>query len=512
MRQNPKTLLKRNHNVLKEKFKESLYSVLPVTLIVFFLCFVLVPVPNSALLAFVMGAVLLILGMTFFTLGTDLAMTPIGEHVGAAMTKSKRLWIVLLISFLVGVLITVSEPDLQVLAGQVPNVPNPVLIMAVAIGVGLFLVVALLRILFRVRMTVLLMAAYTLVFLLAQFVPSGFLAVAFDSGGVTTGPMTVPFILALGVGVSAIRSDSNAENDSFGLVALCSIGPILAVMLLGLLYHPEQSVYTPINLPTSDTSLELWEMFLHQFPVFFQEVGIALLPIALFFLVFHFASLHLHKVEMIRIIVGLLYTYLGLVLFLLGVNVGFMPVGNYIGQLLGELPHPWILVPIGMLIGYFVVSAEPAIHVLNKQVFEITAGTIPKKALSTSLSIGVSLSVGLAMTRILLKIPILTLLIPGYLMAMVLMFFVPPIFTAIAFDSGGVASGPMTATFLLPFAMGACLATGGNVASDAFGVVAMVAMTPLITIQILGLIYKYKQLRSVPLESAEANTEDIIEL
>ena len=502
---------KKTHNILKEKWKESISSVLPITVLVFLICFFLIPVPTSALLAFVMGAVLLILGMGAFTLGADLSMTPIGEAVGRTLTKSKKVWVIALIAFLVGILITISEPDLQVLAEQVPGVPNLTLILAVAIGVGLFLVVALLRILLKVKMRWLLLGFYALVFLLAQFVPRSFLAVAFDAGGVTTGPMTVPFILALGLGVSSIRNDADAENDSFGLVALCSIGPILAVMLLGLIYRPEETAYSAIVPVQAATSVELWRMFASELPRYLQEVGLALAPIVIFFLAMHFTTLHLRPKAFIRILIGLIYTYLGLVLFLLGVNVGFMPVGNYIGQLLGALSYNWILVPLGMIIGFFVVSAEPAVHVLAKQVYELTAGSISKKSLTNSLCIGVSVSVGLSMMRVITGLPVMYLLVPGYLIAMILMFFVPPIFTSIAFDSGGVASGPMTATFLLPLAMGACTAVGGDIAADAFGVVAMVAMTPLITIQILGLHYKRRQrlIKPAPVVRPE---ENIIEL
>ena len=496
-------------SILTEKWKEAYASVLPITLIVLAMCFLWVPAPVSAMLGFLVGAVMLIVGMGLFTLGTDLAMTPIGEHVGSAMTRSKKLWLIMLISFLVGVIVTISEPDLQVLAEQVPGVPNMTLILAVAVGVGLFLVIALLRILLRIPMKWLLLGCYAVVFGLASFVPDSFLAVAFDSGGVTTGPMTVPFILALGVGVSAIRSDANAENDSFGLVALCSVGPILAVMLLGLIFRPDGGNYAASATPpdAADTRA-MTAMFASALPHYMKEVAVALLPIAAFFVLFQLLVLHLKQREVFRIIMGLLYTYVGLALFLTGVNVGFMPMGNYLGQALGSLDVRWLLVPIGMVIGYYVVSAEPAVHVLSKQVYELTAGAIPQKALGLSLSIGVSVSVGLSMLRIITGIHILYLLIPGYLVAIVLMFYVPPIFTSIAFDSGGVASGPMTATFLLPMAMGACIAVGGDVATDAFGVVAMVAMTPLITIQILGLIFRFKQ-KKKPVPPAPA--EEIIE-
>ena len=502
-------------NILKEKLKESLVSVLPIAALVFVICFLIVPVPNSALLAFILGAMLLVVGMGLFTLGTDMAMTPIGEYVGTALTRSRKVWLVALVGLILGILITVAEPDLQVLAEQVPNVPNLVLILAVAIGVGLFLVIALLRIFFKVKMKYILAAFYVAVFVIAQFVPESFLAVAFDSGGVTTGPMTVPFILALGVGVSAIRSDKDAESDSFGLVALCSIGPILAVMILGLIYRPHNAEYVAETLHLTDNSRELGRLFFSELPYFLIEVLVALAPIIAFFLIFHFTVLHLKRSSMIRIIIGIVYTYIGLVTFLLGVNVGFMPLGNHLGQMLGELSYNWILVPLGMVIGYFTVSAEPAVHVLAKQVYQLTAGAIPKKALSTCLSIGVAVSVGLAMLRIILGIPIMYLIVPGYAIALLLMIFVPEIFTSIAFDSGGVASGPMTATFLLPLAMGVCTAMGGDVASDAFGVVAMVAMTPLITIQALGLYYKLKQakIKSVQDKALEMlPEEDIIEL
>ena len=482
-----------SRNLLKEKWRESLASVLPITIIVFLICFFMIPMSNSALLAFIFGALMLIFGMGLFTLGTDIAMTPIGEYAGSAITRTRKLWMIIAIGLVMGIMITISEPDLQVLAEQVPGVPNMALILAVAVGVGIFLVVALLRILLRIKMWVLLLISYTIVFTLAFFVPDSFLAVAFDAGGVTTGPMTVPFILALGIGVSAIRSDRNADSDSFGLVALCSVGPILAVMILSLIYHPGEVVQTATETVMPETSIELWHMFVSALPKYLKEVGVALAPIAVFFLILQFTMLKLHFRHVARILVGIVYTYVGLVLFLLGVNVGFMPVGNLIGQLLGSLSYRWILVP------------------LSKQVYEMTAGAIPKKALSTSLSIGVSISVGLAMLRILLRIPIMYLMIPGYAIALILMFFVPPIFTSIAFDSGGVASGPMTATFLLPLAMGACSAVGGNIASDAFGVVAMVAMTPLIAIQFLGLYFKLKQAHADG-GAAVPGDDDIIEI
>ena len=390
------------------------------------------------------------------------------------------------------------------LAQQVPSIPNAVLILCVAVGVALFLVIALLRMLFGIPLPHLLVAFYLLVFGLASLVPSSFLAVAFDSGGVTTGPMTVPFIMALGVGIASIRNDRHAADDSFGLVALCSIGPILSVLILALVYRPDSSAYAPPVLPVIRDSVALWDLFRTALPTYLKEIAVSLLPIILFFGAMQLTLLKLSRRNLKRIGIGLLYTYAGLVLFLTGANVGFIPAGNYLGQVMAGLRHNWVIVPVGMVIGYFIVRAEPAVYVLNKQVEEVTDGAISARAMGTSLSVGVALSVGLAMVRVLTGISILWFLIPGYVIALTISFFVPKIFTAIAFDSGGVASGPMTATFLLPFAQGACVTVGGDIVSDAFGVVAMVAMTPLITIQVLGLAARFQARRKAAAPLPEA--------
>ena len=510
-------MLKLYRTNLREKLDEALRAVVPIIGIVLLLCFSIAPLSPGILILFLVGAVLLVAGMMFFTLGAELAMTPMGERVGSAMTRSRKIVVVCFLSFLLGFIITISEPDLQVLAQQVPSVPNMVLILAVAAGVGTFLVFAVLRMLFGIPLSRLLLFYYAVVFILACFVPERFLAVAFDSGGVTTGPMTVPFIMALGIGISSIRSDKHAEDDSFGLVALCSVGPVLAVLILGMIYTPEGSYVFSQTVEAAD-SVGVWKLFAESIPHYMKEIAGSLLPILLFFGVFQVVLLHLPGRQMIKIIIGLVYTYAGLVLFLTGVNVGFMPAGTCLGKVLASLDYRWIIVPVGMVIGYFIVRAEPAVTVLTKQVEEITSGTISAGAMGGCLSVGVAVSVGLAMIRVLTGISIFWFLVPGYAIALGLSFFVPKIFTAIAFDSGGVASGPMTATFLLPFAIGACTAVGGNVITDAFGIVAMVAMTPLITIQMMGGIYRLTARRkshSMPQESSVwciENDYDIIEL
>ena len=471
---------------LREKLNEALKAVLPIVLIVLLLSFTIAPLPSSILLAYLFGGLLLIVGMMFFTLGAEIAMEPMGEKLGSNITKTRKLWIILPLGLLLGVLITVSEPDLQVLANQVLSIPRQALIWCVAGGVGIFLVIALLRMLFQIPLRRMLLIFYSVTFVLALLAPKSFLAVAFDAGGVTTGPMTVPFIMAFGIGISAIRSDSNAEEDSFGLISLCSIGPILAVLILSLIFRPESAEYSVGVIPEIDHSITLAKLFTEAMPGYLKEIAVAVLPIVGFFAAFQVLRLHLSPKALVRIGIGLVYTYIGLVLFLLGANVGFMPAGSYLGQVLAGNALKWIVIPVGMLIGYFIVKAEPAVYVLMRQVEELTSGKVTGRSLQISLSVGVSASIGLAMLRVLTGISILWFVLPGYALSLFLTLFVPPLFTAIAFDSGGVASGPMTAAFLLPFAVGACLAVGGDVVTDAFGVVAMVAMTPLITIQLLG--------------------------
>ena len=495
---------------LLEKIKESLSSVLPVTGIVILIHLLLSPMPGGTFALFLIGAVLLVLGMGLFTLGADLSMMPMGERVGAHLTKSKKLSILIPVCFLIGALITIAEPDLTVLAGQVPTVPDAVLILTVAVGVGLFLVLALLRIIFRKSLQLLLIVFYGLVFVLAAFTPEEFLAAAFDSGGVTTGPITVPFIMALGIGVAAVRGGNSAQDDSFGLVSMCSIGPVLSMLLLGMFYNAGTGTHTAIEAHNPSGIGEILALFGEAIPEYLADVALALLPVVLFFLVFQILFLRLSRKRLLKMGVGLLYTFVGLVLFLTGVNVGFLPAGYTLGSRLGATAAGWII-PIGMVMGFFVVMAEPAVHVLNKQVEEITVGAISQRAMLLSLSVGVAVSIGIAMLRVVTGVSIWYFLLGGYTVALALSFFVPKIFTAVAFDSGGVASGPMTAAFMLPFAMGACDALGGNILTDAFGLVAMVAMTPLITIQLLGVLYSIKLRRTVQAAEPEAEQIEIFE-
>lgn len=498
---------------LKEKIMESLSAVLPITGIVLALSTFLVPLNVGTVMMFLVGAVLLILGMSMFQLGAEMSMSPLGEGIGAQMSKVKRFPVIALISLFMGFIITIAEPDLQVLAEQVPSIPNLTLVLTVAIGVGIFLAVAVLRILLKIDLSKLLMVLYAVLICFSFFVPKDFLAVAFDSGGVTTGPITVPFIMAMGVGLSSIRSDKNSSSDSFGLVALSSVGPIIAVMVLGCLTKPDGIEYHADGVPTVNTMMDIRSQFTSNLPRYFEEVIISILPIIAVFVIFQLLSRRYHNRQIFRVAFGFMYTYIGLVLFLCGVNVGFAPVGTMLGQELAATSEKWLLVPIGMLIGYFIVKAEPAIQILNKQVQSVTNGAVSAAAMNRCLQIGVAVALGLSMLRILLGFPIQYIVIPGYIIALVMSRIVPKIFVGIAFDSGGVASGPMTSTFLLPLCIGACSTLGGNIMTDAFGAVALVALTPLISVQIMGISYKIKLSRTAKLKAVTflpADSDDII--
>ena len=500
----------RQKAIIMDKVQESINSVLPLLIIVCLLCLFVTPLPTGHMLSFLVGSLLVVAGMGLFTVGADSSMTPIGGRIGSTLTRSKNLALILIVSFLLGVAVTVSEPDLQVLASSVPHIDTVVLLVVVGVGVGLFLALSMFRILTGVKLRYLLLGLYGLVFLLCVFVDKSFLSVAFDSGGVTTGPMTVPFILALGVGVSHIRSDSNAESDSFGLVSLCSIGPILAVLVLSLFYGQGEGTLSTAAA-AHETTTALGFAYLFALPEYFKETAVALLPILCIFLLFQFVSFHMNGRSFWKILMGVGFTYLGLVLFLTGVNVGFASLGSVLGAALTAGPLRFFMVPLAMLLGWFIISAEPAVQVLRRQIEHVSSGAISGRSIQLGLSVAIALAMGISMLRVLTGLSLLYFLIPGYVLSLGLSFFVPDMYTAIAFDAGGVASGPMTAAFMLQFMIGASSALGGNVLSDAFGIVAMVAMMPLITIQLLGVRSAIQEKRQ------EAMTEvygeaDIIEL
>ncbi len=477
--------------LFKDKLIESLKSVLPIALIVLGLSITIVPISTGDMFLFLIGVVCLVFGMSLFTSGAEMSMQPLGSKIGSTVGSSKKIWLIAFISFIIGILVTISEPDLQLLAEQVSGMENMILILTVSVGVGIFLAIAVMRIVFNWNLTAIMIGFYSIAFVLAMFVDDSFLSLAFDSGGVTTGPMTVPFIMSIGAGVSMSKRSGDDRGDSFGITGLCSIGPIISVLVLGIVMKVEGTYIPTVNEPVPDTRDGVMR-FLHGFGEHILDVLIALAPIIVFAVLFQLMTKAFNKGQLIKMAIGIAYVLVGLAIFLTGANVGFVPTGTTIGSSLASIGGGWLLVPISMLLGYFIVKAEPSVYVLNKLVETMSAGAISGKTTGLGLSIGVSAALGLAALRIITGVHILWFLIPGYIIALTLSFFVPKIFVGISFDSGGVASGTMMSAFVLPLCMGACSTLGGNVMTDAFGCVAFVAMAPIITIQISGLVYKMK--------------------
>lgn len=486
------------------KLKETAISVFPVMLIVLIFGLFIVPMEKTLLVGFLFGGILLTLGLTIFLLGVDLSIQPMGERTGAALTKKKSLPLLLICAFIIGFIVTAAEPDIQVFGDQVRNVFSNVnkfaFTFVIALGVALFITIGLLRTVLNWSLKWTLFVFYLILFIILPFVSNSFVGIGFDAGGATTGPMTVPFIMALGLGVSYVRA-TNDNKNSFGLTGVASLGPIMAVLLYSFFVKQSSSIQ---EVAASSLELSQNTSFLHAvFVPFFtcfkfvvKEAFISILPLFILFIVFQLFLLKMTKLQFTRMIIGFVYSFIGLTLFLVGVNGGFMQAGAELGKILGEMVLNnggiwyFILIVTGLLLGAIIVCAEPAVWVLSEQVEAVSGGTIKRKALLLFLSLGTALAIGLSLWRCIEGINLRYILIPGYIIAMVLMLFSPDLFTGIAFDSGGVASGPLTSTFVLSFTIGAAKGCGGT--DDSFGVIALVALMPLIAIQIMGIIFKHK--------------------
>lgn len=519
------------------KLKETVFSVAPIMLIVLLLGVTVAPLGGELLLQFTLGGIMVIVGLTIFLLGVDMGILPIGERSGAALTSKRNLPLLLIAAFFIGFIVTLAEPDIQVLADQVRSIESSVskwgLIFAIAAGVGLFVAIGILRIILSIPLRIILIISYVAVFVLAAFAPSALQGVAFDSGGATTGPMTVPFILALGVGVAAVRTKSaknadknSMDNDgSFGLTGIASVGPVLAVIVYAIIIAKMSGAAgdagQELASATEGEVLTGFHLVFAHIPAVAKEVISALAPLAAMAVFFQITLIKMPPMQVVRMVRGFILSFVGLVIFLSGAQSGFMPAGQKLGELLGKLAAdgdkllvlydaagaversfniPQIIGIIGLLLigcvfGAVVVCAEPAVWVLTDQVEEISGGMIRRKVILVALSAGVAISIGISMARILFGFSLWYILIPGYIVALSLAFFSPKLFTGIAFDSGGVASGPMSSTFILSFALGVSQAAGDGSATDAFGVIALIAMTPLIAIQILGIVFKIKSAR-----------------
>ena len=472
---------------LVDNLIDSFFSVMPISLIIFVIGIV-IGISIDIIISFLVSSVLLIAGMTLFTTGADMSMGTIGESIASSLIKKGKKWLIFIISFIIGIAITVAEPDLMVLAKQLTSIPDLLMILAVALGVGIFLLIGVWRIFKKYSFHKIITISWFIILGLLALTPKEFVAVSFDSGGVTTGPMGVPLIVAFGYGLTKFRSDKNANEDSFGLCGLSSIGPIIIVLLLGLFFKTD-STY---DISGFLEKVPYINNFVISFIDSFKEVIISLIPIVLVFIIVQLLSKNINIITILKVIVGMVLTVSGLTLFLTGVNAGFLKMGYFIGNIIGNSSYTYLIVPIGLILGYIIINAEPAIKILNIQISDLTEGSISSKVINSCLSLGVCIAIGLSILRIIYEIPISYFLVPGYFIACLLSYKTPKVFTSIAFDAGGASSGPLTTSFLLPLCIGLCVAFNGNILTDAFGVGALVSMTPLITIQALGLVYKYR--------------------
>lgn len=474
-------------NKITESFLDSFKSVIPITMIVLIISLFL-DVSKTSIIAFLISSVFLVFGISFFTIGANMSMIEIGEHIGSSIIKKRRLLLILIISFIVGMFITISEPDLTVFAKEITSIPSLLIIFLSAIGIGIYLMVGVFRIIKKISYRTIVTISLLLIMLLLYFVPLDFVSIAFDGGSVTTGAMGVPMIIAFGYGITKYRSDKEAKGDSFGLCGLASLGPVIAILILGLFFKVDSHFDTSSFINNSS----LLNRFISHLSSSLKDVLICVLPIIGVFLVSQIIDHNLSKNKIIKISIGIIISIIGLTLFLTGVSTGFIEMGYHIGSIFASNTYRYFLIPIGMILGYIIINVEPSVKILNKSIAELTEGSISERMINLCISIGVCLAIGISLCRIFFDIPMVYVVVPGYFIAGLLMYFTPKMFMTIAFDSGGAASGTMTTSFLLPLCIGACEISGGNILADAFGVGALVALAPIITIQIVGIMYDYK--------------------
>lgn len=486
-------------NNLKNNFNESLITIIPIVVFVMLLTLI-IPIPPVLLISFLISSGLLILGTSLFTFGADISMLTIGERIGNKIIGSKKVWLILFIFLVIGTVITIAEPDLRVLADQLTSIPSNTLIIIVSIGVGVYMLLSALRTMVGLDLNMILFISFLVIFALLPFVPEGLIPIAFDSGGATTGTISIPFIMTLGIGLVAQRTDKKAKENSFGLVALCSTGPILAVLILGLLFRGDIS--TDASLLVNDSFG--YSNYLTQMWISLKDVLFSISPIILVFIIYQLITKDIGKIEMRRVIFGILVIIFGLTLFLTAANVGFMDMGYFIGEEMFNSQYRDFLIPVIMIMAFFIAIAEPAVQILIDQVEELTQGSISRKVMNLGLSLGVSIAAGLSIVRVFTETSFVYYIVPVYFICFILMFIVPKTFTAIGFDAGGAAGGTLTTTFLMPIAIGACISNKGNILNDAFGISALASVVPIITVQLIGLVYKIKN-------NVKASIEDLDE-
>jgi hypothetical protein len=473
---------------LLKKLKEVGSSIIPILALVALMHFFITPLPAGSLTSFIIGGFLLIAGLSLFLLGVDIGLLPIGERIGSAATRSKHLLVLLGTGFLVGVVIILAEPNIAVLAEQVkgvnPSISKTSLVSMIAIGVGFYLMVGMVRVVFHLSLRLVYLVSYALLFILFIFSPIEMMGIALDAGGAATGPLSVPFIMAIGIGIARVQKKQN-DADNFGYISLALIGPALALGILSLFNDGGAASSGEVSVAAAGNFLSLIQPSL-------AMTAQALVPLLLLCLFYQFLLLKMPLGQLVRMVTGFVYLFVGLTLFFMGSNGGFIPVGYQIGYAIGTY-NRYLLLLVGAVIGAITVLSEPSVWVLVNQVQEITQGHIKKPLMLVALAIGVGLSLFLAMIRVITGLAIWYFVLPTYALAVFLSFFVPDLFVGLSFDSGSVSSGPMASTFILAFAIGSSVSVGGNPLTDAFGVILFVSMTPVVIVELLGLVYKRTQ-------------------
>ena len=483
-------------DALKDKLKEVLTAVLPITIIVLVLHFTISPLSTSLLYAFLLGSVLVIIGLTIFLFGIDQGLEPIGHGIGSTLAHSKSFAVVITICLVLGFFISYAEPDLHILAGQVEKVTSGqfgrlLMVVVVSIGIAVMMTLGMLRILKGVHLKYVFTAAYGLILILSFFSSSDFIAIAFDASGATTGAVTVPFMLALAGGISSIKADSKeSEADNFGLIGIASTGAILGVLITGVIFGIDKLNGTLPEQTITDSNL--WHVYGSRILPIAWDSFISLLPIIIVYIIFQVYFFKHKKTRVFNNSRGLFLTFLGLVIFLLGVNGGFMEVGTQLGIQLASMESKVPVLVVALLLGLTTVLAEPAVHVLTHQVEDVTGGSVNRTLVLIFLSVAVGLSIFMSALRILLPgLQLWMYLLPGFGISVILGYFVPELFVGMAFDAGGVASGPMTATFSLAFVQGiAAQVPSADLVTDGFGMIAIVAMMPIVALELLGALYQ----------------------
>jgi len=472
---------------LKKSFNDAFTTIIPVVFVVFLIA-LFINIKSTIVISFLFSSLILIIGSALFTFGAELSLILIGNKIGKNLVKSNKISLILVVSFIIGTVITIAEPDLIVLAEQITSLSSITLILLISLGVGLCTLLAAARSLFSLNLNVMLFIGFIIIFFLVFYVPSSFIPFAFDSGGVTTGTMSIPFLITLGIGLVSNRIDKKSKEDSFGLISLASTGPIIMVLLLGLFFNSGQS----FSFDNSIYENFAFSNYITQLVYCFKTVILAVLPIIIVFLIYSLITKNVNKREIHKIILGLVLTIIGLTLFILASNVGFLNMGYYLGTTITLSNFKYVLIPIIMILAFFIAIAEPAVIILIDQIKVLTEGSISEKSLKLALALGVSIAAGLSVFRVFTGTPFFYYAIFGYGLALLLTFFIPKVFTAIAFDVGGATGGSLTTTFLLPISIGACSALGGNIYQDAFGLASLVSLIPIITIEMVGVLYQIK--------------------